>query len=108
MKRFLICFAFCFMQWVGFSFCSSDEPVPAHFTEWKAETVVDESEIDRTGLDAWFTSSTVSMKMPQKTPSAVMMLRLRLREIVCHISFQRSVSKNPMASTCYNAGRRLS
>ena len=45
MKRCLICFAFCFMQWVGFSFCSSDEPVPAHFTEWKAETVVDESEI---------------------------------------------------------------
>ena len=60
MKRFLICFAFCFMQWVGFSFCSSDEPVPAHFTEWKAETVVDESEIDRTGLDAWFKSEEIS------------------------------------------------
>ena len=26
----------------------------------------------------------------------VMMLRLRLREIVCQISFQRSVSKNPV------------
>ena len=36
------------------------------------------------------------MKIPQKTPSAVMMLRLRLREIVCQISFQRSVSKNPV------------
>ena len=42
-------------------------------------------------------SSTVSMKMPQKTPSAVMMLRLRFRRIVCQISFQRSVSKNLMA-----------
>ena len=41
-------------------------------------------------------SSTVSMKMPQKTPSAVMMLRLRFRRIVCQISFQRSVSKNPV------------
>ena len=60
MKRFLICFAFCFMQWIGFSFCSSDEPMLAHFTEWKAETVVDESEIDRTGLDAWFKSEEIS------------------------------------------------
>ena len=41
-------------------------------------------------------SRTISMKIPQKTPSAVMMLRLRLREIVCQISFQRSVSKNPV------------
>ena len=36
-------------------------------------------------------SRTISMKIPQKTPSAVMML-----EIVCQISFQRSVSKNPV------------
>ena len=52
MKRFLIGFAFCFLQLAAFSFCSGDEPVPAHFTEWKAETIVDKSEIDRTGLDA--------------------------------------------------------
>ena len=41
-------------------------------------------------------SITVSMKMPQKTPSAVMMLRLRFRAMVCQISFQRSVSKKDM------------
>ena len=51
MKRFLIGFAFCFLQLAAFSFCSGDEPMPAHFTEWKAETIVDKSEIDRTGLD---------------------------------------------------------
>ncbi len=44
MKRFLIGFAFCFLQLAAFSFCSGDEPVPAHFTEWKAETIVDKSE----------------------------------------------------------------
>ena len=38
-------------------------------------------------------SITVSMKMPQKTPNAVMILRLRLRAMVCQISFQRSMSK---------------
>ena len=41
MKRFLIGFAFCFLQLAAFSFCSGDEPVPAHFTEWKAETIVE-------------------------------------------------------------------
>lgn len=60
MKRFLIGFAFCFLQLAAFSFCSGDEPVPAHFTEWKAETIVDKSEIDRTGLDAWFKSEEIS------------------------------------------------
>ena len=40
MKRFLIGFAFCFLQLAAFSFCSGDEPVPAHFTEWKAETLL--------------------------------------------------------------------
>ncbi|WP_368313142.1 M15 family metallopeptidase [Parabacteroides distasonis] len=34
--------------------------MPAHFTEWKAETIVDKSEIDRTGLDAWFKSEEIS------------------------------------------------
>ena len=42
-------------------------------------------------------TNTMSMKIPQNTPSAVMMLRLRFRLIVCQISFQRSVSKNLMA-----------
>ena len=60
MKHILICFAFCFMQWIGFSFCSSDEPAQAHFVEWKAETIVDESEINRTGLDAWFKSEEIN------------------------------------------------
>ncbi|WP_287564849.1 hypothetical protein [Parabacteroides sp.] len=60
MKRFLIGFAFCFLQLAAFSFCSGDEPVPAHFTEWKAETIVDKPEIDQTGLDAWFKSEEIS------------------------------------------------
>ena len=60
MKHFLICFAFCFMQLAVFSFCSSDESEPAHVTEWKAEMIVDESEINRTGLDAWFKSEEIS------------------------------------------------
>ena len=34
----------------------------------------------------------VSMNMPQKTPNAVMMLRLRFLLIVCQISSQRSKS----------------
>ena len=47
-------------------------------------------------------SITVSMKMPQKTPSAVMILRLRFRAMVCQISFQRSVSKKDMVrAICY-------
>ncbi len=42
-------------------------------------------------------SMTVSMKMPQKIPSAVMMLRFLLRAMVWPISLQRSVSKSLMA-----------
>ena len=60
MKHFLICFAFCFMQLAVFSFCSSDESEPTHVVEWKAEMIVDESEINRTGLDAWFKSEEIS------------------------------------------------
>ena len=37
-------------------------------------------------------SMIVSMNMPQKTPNAVMMLRLRFLLIVCQISSQRSKS----------------
>lgn len=35
MKRFLIGFAFCFLQLAAFSFCSGDEPVPAHLPNGK-------------------------------------------------------------------------
>ncbi len=40
----------------------------------------------------------VSMNMPQKTPNAVMMLRLRFLLIVCQISSQRSKSKHRFVS----------
>lgn len=53
----------CAMAFVGlesFSVCPDNDPSAAPAAEWVAETVVDEAEVNRTGLDAWFRVEEIS------------------------------------------------